>query len=111
MMLQYDECALWRLVYAKRKLNPAEKRDLESAIDSMSYSCRTSLKHAEILSSLKDIVFMRQLQWHSEAVLYSDICTYCAITVPGWNCDKEQFYPQCADCTIENENVKKRKKA
>eukprot|EP00731_Ephydatia_muelleri_P010005 Em0005g591a len=38
MMLQCDECALWRLVYAKRKLNSAEKKDLESAIDSMSYS-------------------------------------------------------------------------
>ena len=36
MMLQCDECALWRLVYAKRKLNSAEKKDLESAIDSMS---------------------------------------------------------------------------
>ena len=31
------------LVYAKRKLNSAEK-DLESAIDSMSYSCGLYLK-------------------------------------------------------------------
>ena len=64
-MLQCDECALWRLVYAKRKLNSAEKKDLESAIDSMSYSCGALLKDAEISSSLKDIVFMRQLQCHS----------------------------------------------
>eukprot|EP00731_Ephydatia_muelleri_P010010 Em0005g596a len=117
MMLQCDECALWRLVYAKRKLNSAEKKDLESAIDSMSYSCGALLKDAEIPSSLKDIVFMRQLQCHSliEKLYYSakcsDICIYCAIAVPRWNYDKEQFYPQCADCSakpaFENEHFKK----
>ena len=105
---------------AKRKLNSAEKKDLESAIDSMSYSCGALLKDAEIPSSLKDIVFMRQLQCHSPieklyySAKYSDICIYCAIAVPRWNYDKEQFYPQCADCStkpaIENEHFKKRKK-
>ena len=78
------------------------------------------LKDAEISSSLKDIVFMRQLQCHSPieklyySAKYSDICIYCAIAVPRWNYDKEQFYPQCADCSakpaIENEHFKKRKK-
>lgn len=59
---------------------------------------------------------MRQLQCHSPiySAKYCDICIYCAIAVPRWNCDKEQFYPQCADCSakpaIENKHFKGKKK-
>ena len=65
----------------------------------------------------KTLLTRTVLETHDDTLTIStvsDICIYCAIAVPRWNYDKEQFYPQCADCSakpaIENDHFKKRKK-
>ena len=44
MMLMCDECGMWRLVYATRKILADENRLLESALDGLSFSCCSPLQ-------------------------------------------------------------------
>ena len=49
------------IIYSKRKLKPAEKMQLEQALDGLSFSCGAQLQDADIPEHLKDTVFIRQL--------------------------------------------------
>jgi len=49
-MLMCDECGMWRLVYATKKLKAPEVRKLRMALDDLSFSCGASLQEAEIPS-------------------------------------------------------------
>lgn len=118
MMLQCDECSMWRLIYSKKKLKPAEKVELERSLDSLSFSCGASLQDADIPLQMKEQVYVRTLSCGEPieklyyAAKFTDICIYCSSLVPPWN-DGERHYPQCASCAskapIENEKFKKKK--
>ena len=94
---------MWRLIYSKCKLKPAEKLQLEQALYGLSFSCGAQLQDADIPEHLKDTVFVRQMSCEDpiEKLYYSakftDICVYCSAPVAPWN-DKEQYYPQCEGC-------------
>ena len=104
-MLMCDECGMWRLVYATKKLKAPEICQLHIALDDMSFSCGASLQESDIPSALKDIVYVRNIHCNEpiEKLYYSakflDICIYCAGDVPPWS-DSEpySYYPQCDDC-------------
>ena len=120
MMLQCEECCMWRLIYAKRKLKPAERLQLEKSLDDMSFSCGAQLQDADIPTYLKEVVFVRQLSCEEPveklyyAAKFADICIHCASPVASWS-DTEKYYPQCEGCSgktpIQNEKVKKSKKS
>ena len=103
-MLMCDECGMWRLVYAMKKLKAIEIRKLCMALDDLSFSCGASLQEAEIPSQLKNLVYVKNMHCNepTEKLYYSakfeDICIYCAANVPPWS-DSEPYYPQCDDCT------------
>ena len=103
MMLMCDECEMWRLVYSRRKLKQNEKKELEKALDGMSFSCGAQLQDSDIPEYLKDVVFVRKISCEDpiEKLYYSakfeDICVYCSGSVPPWS-DTEAFYPQCRSC-------------
>ena len=103
MMLLCDECEMWRLLYAKRKLKKNEKEELERALDGMSFSCGAQLQDADIPVYLKEIVYVRQMSCEDPieklyySTKYEDICIYCAASVPPRS-DNEQHYPQCSNC-------------
>ena len=61
MMLCCDECGMWRLIYASRKLKAQEKQLLEHALDGLCFSCGSLLRDAELLEGLQDVVFVRSL--------------------------------------------------
>ena len=42
------ERSMWRLIYSKRKLKPAEKLLLEQALDGLSFSCGAQLQDVNI---------------------------------------------------------------
>ena len=120
MMLQCEECSMWRLIYAKRKLKPPERLQLEHSLSDLSFSCGAQLQDADIPAFLQDIVFVRQLICGEPieklyyAAKFADICIHCASPVATWS-DKEEFYPQCEGCSdkppIQNEKFKKSKKS
>lgn len=43
LMLQCEECNMWRLVYSKYKLPVAQRRQLQRLLDDYSYSCGAKL--------------------------------------------------------------------
>ena len=103
MMLLCDECEMWRLIYAKRKLKKNEKEELERALADMSFSCGAQLQDADIPVHLKETVYVRQMSCEEPierlyySAKYEDICVYCAASVPPWS-DNESHYPQCSNC-------------
>lgn len=103
VLLQCEECGMWRLVYAKRKLKPAERQALQTTLDGLSFSCGSQLQDADDLRpSLKDIICVKKLHSNDpvEKLYYSanleDICIHCAKDVPSSS--QRAHYPQCEDC-------------
>jgi len=99
-----DECGMWSLVYATKKLKAPEVCKLHTAFDDLSFSCGASLQEADsIPSDLKDVVYVRNMHCNepTEKLYYSakflDICIHCAGDVPPWS-DSELYYPQYEDC-------------
>ena len=99
MILMCDECSMYRLIYSKRKLKPAEKLQLEQALDGC-HSLMEQLQNTDIPEHLKDTVFVRQMSCEEPidySAKFTDICVYCSAPVALWN-DKEQYYPQREGC-------------
>ena len=103
MMLMCDECEMWRLLYAKRKLKKHERIEVEQGLNGLSFSCGAQLQDSDLPDYLKEIVFVRRLTCEEpvEKLYYSakfeDICIYCSGQVNPWS-DQEPFYPQCVAC-------------
>ena len=88
MMLRCDECGMWRLIYASRKLKAQEKQLFEHVLDGLCFSCGSLLQDAELPEGLQDVVFVRSMNCVEpiEALYYSanyvDICVYCSADLP-----------------------------
>ena len=55
MMLLCDECGMWHLIYATRKLILKEKTDLNKVLDGMSY-----LQEADLPDALVGVVYVKK---------------------------------------------------
>lgn len=108
-----DECGMWRLVYATRKLKAAEIRKLRGTSDDLSFSCGTDLQDAGLPAELEGVVYVKKMYCNEpiERLYYSanfdDICVCCAGDVPPLS-NTEVFYPQCDNCADKHHiaNVK-----
>ena len=109
-----DECGMWRLVYANRKLKAAEIRKIRGTLDDLTFSCGADLQEVGLPPELDGVVYVKKMYCNEpiERLYYSanfdDICVYCAGDVPPWS-NMEEFYPQCDDCADKPHiaNVKK----
>jgi hypothetical protein len=59
LMIECEECGLWRLVYAIRKLS--QRTPLDRALTGMSFSCGTPLKDMDMAPELHDLVYVQTL--------------------------------------------------
>ncbi len=100
MMMQCDECGMWRLIYSKYKLKKDQKVRLQRVLDDFIYTCGSKLSELLISDDIKDV----EVRDHScgepiEKLYYSakldPICVYCGRDQPFTS---EDIYPQCADC-------------
>ena len=97
LMLQCDECAMWRLLYSRFKLTKKEKSDLQQAIEDISFTCGAPLQDLELPGRLNE-VYTRELSCGEPieklyyTAKYSPICIYCADDVDSIR------YPQCSAC-------------
>ena len=55
LMLQCDECGMWRLLYSKLKLTKKERADLEVALEDVSFSCGASLQDLQLPGRLDNV--------------------------------------------------------
>jgi len=101
LMLQCDECGLWRLLYSKYKLTKKERSDLQAAIEEISYTCGAQLQELELPGRLKD-VYVRDISCEDSieklyySAKYDPICVYCAASIDSVPSDR---YPQCPSCS------------
>ena len=112
MMLQCEECQMWRIVYSKYKLPAAERVAFQEAMDNFTYTCGAELK--DLGGKFEDeTICMRNIRCFDpvEKLYYSVgtnelICIHCCSSENLNN--KDGFYPQCRDC-IHKQAIKKRK--
>ena len=115
MMLLCDECGMWRLIYATRKLLASEKKLLDHALNGLSFSCGSPLQEADLPEELRSIVFVRGLQCHDpvETLYYSakyeDICVYCSQNMLADSATTE-YFPQCEECEQKPKLTRKKSK-
>ena len=83
MMLLCSECEIWRLLYAKKKLKKADRRNLELELEGMIFTCGSSLQELELPAPLSE-VYVRNLKCFDQveklyySAGYEPICIYCA---------------------------------
>ena len=104
MMLQCDECGLWRLLYSKRKLKAEERQLLEQKLDGLMFTCGSCLEDLNLQPPLNE-VYVRDIHCSDPieklyyAAGYEPICIYCAAELQPAQVDtSSKFYPQCSDC-------------
>ena len=52
LMIECDECGMWRLVYSTHKLIATQRKSLEKALDGLSFSCDTPLQELKLSAEL-----------------------------------------------------------
>ena len=79
LMLQCEECNMWRLVYSKYKLSVAQRCQLQRLLDDYSYSCGAKLEELERDSKmLKSEIMLVETQLKNctiRLVLSPYVCT------------------------------------
>ena len=97
MMIQCEECELWRLVYSKYKLTVPERSQLNDALADYTYTCGASLS-LNLSGRLSDVC-IRDLQCYDplEKLYYSmnkePLCIHCCSSTDLTA--KTDCYPQC----------------
>ena len=111
LLVQCEECEMWRLVYAPRKLSSADKCKLSECLQEHTFTCGANLSDMNLTENLCDVC-VRDLSCYDpvERLYYSiknyePICIYCSST-ENLIFDVD-VYPQCKYCT--QQPVKKRK--
>lgn len=109
LMLQCDECGMWRLIYSKLKLNQDKKKALIEILDQFSYTCGSRLADLHLGEEyanveVKDHVCGDPIETLYYAAKFDPICIYCGQLEP-YTCDNQ--YPQCADCSDKSPIFKK----
>ena len=56
-MVQCEECSMWRLIYAKKKLTRQARKELERRLNDFDYSCGSSTSDLDLPDVLVDVHF------------------------------------------------------
>lgn len=113
IMVQCEECQMWRLLYSKHKLSASVRAALQCALEDVTFTCGASIQDLELGDRFMD-VFARQIRCYDpvEKLYYSvgkyqSVCIHCSSEDSLE--EKADYYPQCPDCiALQKEPVKKR---
>ena len=109
IVVQCDECNLWRVIFSKFKLKKEQRVQLQLLLDDFSYTCGSKLKDLQLPDEFTDV----EIRDHDcfdpiEKLYYSaknePICVYCGQTQPFTSDDQ---YPQCDSCLLDSPIIKK----
>ena len=102
MVIQCEECQMWRVIYSKYKLRAHEKITLQKALKGMSYTCGSMLEDLQLSGKLAN-VYIQDLKCYDpmEKLYYSSgcndqVCYYCSTTDNLLTI--EESYPMCTSC-------------
>jgi len=101
LMLQCEECNMWRLIYSKHKLSRSQRTQLQQVLGDYTYTCGAKLVELNLGNSFKEVEVWDHLCGDPAEKLYysagfEPICVYCARDQPFTCADQ---YPQCPDCS------------
>lgn len=114
VMVQCEECLMWRLLYCKHKLSASARKSLQRALDDVTYTCGAQLQDLQLGDRFAE-VFVRQIRCSDlvEKLYYSvgkyqPVCIHCCSEDSLTNA--ADCYPQCPECVAAGkEPIKKRK--
>ena len=104
MMLQCEECELWRLVYSETKLTKQLNSSLQEALADFVFTCGSPIEDLEVEGITN--VYTRPLNCYDHVEKqyynagYAPICIYC-----GDECaysSQSQNYPQFQECKYKD---------
>ncbi len=55
MVVQYEECGMWRIIYSKYKLTETELEIIKSILDNYSYTCGSSMADLNLCGKLSTV--------------------------------------------------------
>ncbi len=98
LLVQCEECEMWRLLFSKRKLSPSSIANLEHLLDDMTYTCGATFDDLDIPDNLKAVCIKSHKCYDPIEKLYyscgyESICYYCGKIVTA---DNMEYYPQCS---------------
>ena len=98
LMVQCDECNMWRLVYSKYKLSVAK---LQQLLNDHSYSCATKLQDLHLGDEFKDVEIRDRACGDTIEKLYysagfEPVCVYCGCDQPFTSPEQYTQYKACS---------------
>jgi len=48
LVIQCDDCGLWRLLYSQKKLSKRDRHDLQSILEDVSFTCAVQLQNFDL---------------------------------------------------------------
>ena len=103
VMIQCEECSMWRLVYSPVKLTSKQRENLLLKLEQYAYSCGSELTDMDLQQLGFPNVYVRNLVCNDpvERLYYSagyePICIYCSNE--SSLTEDNDTYPQCQSCT------------
>ena len=102
LLIQCEECKMWRLLFLKKKLS----KNLEGILEDLSYTCGATFDDLDLQKSVCIRLHscfdpIKKLYYSSG---FEPICFYCAESVES--SEDEEPYPQCGQC-LTRPRVKK----
>ena len=103
VVIQCEECDMWRLLFSHKKLNLQKKRLLQQFLEDVSYTCGDKFSDYELPSGLEGICIKKHKCHDTIKTLYyscpdyEPICFYCGTTELPSSIDAG-CYPQCVKC-------------
>jgi hypothetical protein len=118
MLVQCEECELWRLLYSKKKIDPKNISFLEKIVADITYRCGATFDDLQLPTELQSVcVKVHQCYDPMEKLSYSCgfpiVCYYCARDL-NESVTSSEYYPQSSHCAgkppIKKSSSTKRKK-
>ena len=103
LLIQCEECEMWRLLFSKSKLSSKCIVEFESFLEDISYTCGATFDEVTMPEELKSVcVRVHKCFDPIEKLYYSSgfpevICIYCSRTLPSTS-NNTDYYPQCLGC-------------
>ena len=119
LVIQCEECQMWRLLFSKSKLSPQSVVRLNSILEDISYTCGATFSDVVMPEGLQCVCIRHHNCYDPVEKLYYScgfpdvICIYCSKMLPSTSeSEDREFYPQCSDCLTKPaiKRVKKRRK-
>ena len=111
VVVQCEECNLWRLLYSKGKLTLLERQLLQTLLEDVSYSCGATFQDLDLPDSITCVHILEHNCYDSVEPLYyvagfDPICVYCASEEVQDSSTSEK-YPMCVSCE-DKEPIKRK---